>query len=256
LLSSSHTFYAPANYLVGNKADTGSSQRRVSSYDVAAFAESKHLDFIETSALTGENVERAFRRLVLSVAKLLPDVRVHLELTGLPDGWLSTYRILSTPASATSPLLTEHTTFNSALGGHTDTTDATVKSPSRSSNRIMDSSSTPQSKHNSVEVQSDPTIEKLKGSTVNTSVATSDGIQLLDSCASENSLLANDMTLSPSGINVAPELVIVYTNYWTGEETTEIPRQAAPTGFFFEAKMTPIERFSEYDQPIKRESSA
>lgn len=220
-------------------------QRRVSSYDVAAFAESKHLDFIETSALTGENVERAFRRLVLSVAKLLPDVRVHLELTGLPDGWLSTYRLLQTPTTATSPLLVDHAGSNMPSGNSSETLESSNKSPNRSTHRVVDGG-TPQSRNQSR--------EKLKGS-INTSIATSDGIQFIESCASDSSLFPNDLTLSPSGIQVAPELVVVYTNYWTGEETTEVPRQAAPTGFFFEAKMNPIERFSEYDQPIKRESS-
>ena len=63
------------------------------------------LDFIETSALSGneytfiyfqlystsfvyligENVELAFRRLILSVVRKLPDVKVHLDSSGLPE---------------------------------------------------------------------------------------------------------------------------------------------------------------------------
>ena len=43
------------------------------------------MDYIETSALTGANVEVAFRRLILSVASRLPDVKVHLQLSGLPE---------------------------------------------------------------------------------------------------------------------------------------------------------------------------
>lgn len=56
------------------------------------FAETFGLDFLEVSALTGANVEQAFRRLILSVAKLLPDVKVHLDLVGLPEGWLAAYK--------------------------------------------------------------------------------------------------------------------------------------------------------------------
>ena len=66
-----------------------SSTHEVPTADAISFAQAKAIDFIETSALTGENVENAFRRLVLSVAVLLPPVRVHMSLTGLPDGWIS-----------------------------------------------------------------------------------------------------------------------------------------------------------------------
>ena len=49
------------------------------------FAAAEQLDFIETSALTGGNVEIAFRRLILKVASCLPDVKVHLDISGLPE---------------------------------------------------------------------------------------------------------------------------------------------------------------------------
>ena len=65
------------------------SPREVPVTDAITFAEANRMDFVETSALKGENVEMAFRRLVLSVAVLLPPVRVHMSLTGLPDGWIS-----------------------------------------------------------------------------------------------------------------------------------------------------------------------
>lgn len=57
--------------------------------EAAEYASQENIDFIETSALTGDGVEPMFRRLVLSVAKLLPDIQLHLEVTGLPEGWIS-----------------------------------------------------------------------------------------------------------------------------------------------------------------------
>jgi hypothetical protein len=78
--------------IVGNKADlvaSGGAQREVTKEEAAEYAAQENIDFVETSALTGEGVEPMFRRLVLSVAKLLPDVQLHLEVTGLPEGWIS-----------------------------------------------------------------------------------------------------------------------------------------------------------------------
>lgn len=78
--------------LVGNKADlvaSGAAERQVSQEDAIEFASFENFDYVETSALTGEGVEPMFRRLVLASAKLLPDVKVNLELTGLPEGWIS-----------------------------------------------------------------------------------------------------------------------------------------------------------------------
>lgn len=77
---------------MGNKVDlvaSGAVERQVSQEDAKEFASFENFDFVETSALTGEGVEPMFRRMVLSAARLLPDVKVNLELTGLPDGWIS-----------------------------------------------------------------------------------------------------------------------------------------------------------------------
>ncbi len=73
--------------LIGNKLDLVD-KREVSINEGEAFAEEIDVDFVEVSAKTGENVQLAFRKLILSVAKKLPDVKIHLELTGLPEGWL------------------------------------------------------------------------------------------------------------------------------------------------------------------------
>lgn len=78
--------------LVGNKLDMvtdNTESREISVEEASLFAREHNLDFIETSALNGVNVEIAFRRVVLSVARKLPDVAIHLELNCLPDGWIS-----------------------------------------------------------------------------------------------------------------------------------------------------------------------
>lgn len=56
--------------------------------EAAEYAKKLNMDFIETSALNGSCVEQAFRRLALSVAKELPEVAIHLDLSYLPEGWM------------------------------------------------------------------------------------------------------------------------------------------------------------------------
>jgi hypothetical protein len=46
------------------------------------------LDFIETSAMSGVHVDIAFRRAIISVARLLPDIKDSIKSARLPDGWL------------------------------------------------------------------------------------------------------------------------------------------------------------------------
>lgn len=50
--------------------------------------ESVGLDFIETSAKSGLNVDTAFRRAVISVARLLPHIKDSLKGAHLPAGWV------------------------------------------------------------------------------------------------------------------------------------------------------------------------
>lgn len=73
--------------IVGNKCDM-ENKRLVSIAEAAEFAESSGLDYIETSARTGENVEIAFRRVIMSVARLLPGIKEHIKDQKLPKGWL------------------------------------------------------------------------------------------------------------------------------------------------------------------------
>ena len=79
--------------LVGNKKelageDDNEVKREVSVEEAVAFAKEHNIDFVETSALTNSNVECVFRRAILSVAPVIPDVNTHLELTNLPKGWI------------------------------------------------------------------------------------------------------------------------------------------------------------------------
>ncbi|KDO22913.1 hypothetical protein SPRG_11757 [Saprolegnia parasitica CBS 223.65] len=56
-----------AAVLVGNKADVEPSKRLVSTAEAQKFATAHHMNYIETSAKTGANVERAFRDLLTTV---------------------------------------------------------------------------------------------------------------------------------------------------------------------------------------------
>jgi small GTP-binding protein len=76
--------------LIANKNDISSHKRRVSTVQGLKYAQTHGMDFLETSAKTGENVETAFRRLIMSVSRLLPEVRRHPVAAGLPDGWVET----------------------------------------------------------------------------------------------------------------------------------------------------------------------
>ncbi len=73
---------------MGNKLDligVGDHIREVQVSEALELARELNIDYIETSALSGQGVETMFRRLVLSVAKLLPEIKVHLELNSLPE---------------------------------------------------------------------------------------------------------------------------------------------------------------------------
>jgi hypothetical protein len=73
--------------IVGNKCDMDQ-KRSVTIAEAAEFAESSGLDYIETSARTGDHVEIAFRRVIMSVARLLPGIKEHIKDQKLPKGWI------------------------------------------------------------------------------------------------------------------------------------------------------------------------
>jgi len=77
--------------LVGNKVDLLSDghEREVSQEEAIEFARQENMDFFETSALKNYCVDDMFRRISLSIARGLPQVAVHLEVSYLPDGWMA-----------------------------------------------------------------------------------------------------------------------------------------------------------------------
>ena len=171
--------------LVGNKADL--EVRKVSKKDATEFAALIGVDYIEVSALTGMNVDRSFRRLAFSVASLIPEVKGHLELIGLPDGWIRSYRHI-TPAISNS-----HIDDTPELS-KTDGSDDLMK------NKRIDISSINPSK-NLVRIQTD----------------------------------RSSRPVSPKS-----NLLSVYINYWSGEETLIEPTEVAPTGLLYEHNPHPI----------------
>lgn len=75
--------------LVGNKLDSDDpSKRQVEVSEAIAFARDNRMDFTESSALSNSKVESAFRRMILSVAPVIPDINSHLGLSDLPEGWI------------------------------------------------------------------------------------------------------------------------------------------------------------------------
>ena len=68
--------------------------------EATEYAKSENIDYIETSALSGYNVDAMFRRISLSVGRLLPQVAIHLEVSDLPDGWMSCFDNSNTAADS------------------------------------------------------------------------------------------------------------------------------------------------------------
>lgn len=74
--------------VVGNKSDM-QNNRQVSTAEAAEFAESVGIDFIETSAQSGQNVDIAFRRPVLLIARELPAIKEDISSLDLPEGYIA-----------------------------------------------------------------------------------------------------------------------------------------------------------------------
>ena len=88
--------------LVGNKADStlSPSSRAVSTEEGIALAKDLDVDFTETSAFDGD-VEPLFRRCILCIAPIIPDVSIHLDLTGLPLGWINATTAMISQSTST-----------------------------------------------------------------------------------------------------------------------------------------------------------
>jgi GTPase SAR1 family protein len=71
--------------LIANKCDRAD-ERVVSTAEGLAFAEAHGMDFVETSAALAVNVETAFRRLIMAVARLLPEGKRSCSSAGSCSG--------------------------------------------------------------------------------------------------------------------------------------------------------------------------
>ena len=179
-----------------------SSQRAVPVDEARAFAEQEGMDFIETSALTAANVETAFRRLVLSVARSLPDVKAHLELTGLPQGWI---RVV-TPLPAAAALLASASTDSSASASGSAVVTAPPPPPPPPSDDPSASPPPPQPRATSVSVSA-------SASTPN---------------SRSNSVASASALAEAAGAGLQ-----IYCNYWTGALSAELPVEPAPTDLLY-----------------------
>ena len=104
---------------MGNKLDkieSGEATREVSLEEARQFARELNIDWIETSAKSSQFVENMFRRVCLSVAILLPPVKVHLDLAGLPDGWLAVMHDAA-DAAIEPDLMLNNSSKHSSSGG-------------------------------------------------------------------------------------------------------------------------------------------
>jgi small GTP-binding protein len=187
--------------LVGNKVDLIGNEhlREVPVSEALELARELNIDYIETSALTGLGVESMFRRLVLSVARLLPEIKVHLELTSLPEGWMIQ--------------------FNEEMNGKNDRqVSSSAASEGRTTIELssVNSSSITGSAHNS--------IPRVNPFLPEDSPSTGRPISMAAQRQSIADRARNDF------INK-----YVYVNYWTGEKQSELPSKSACTGLLYTA---------------------
>ncbi|VDP27493.1 unnamed protein product [Schistosoma curassoni] len=99
--------------LVGNKKDLQDSDGHVTNWEASAFAQDNDLHFLETSALTGENVEEAF---IQCVRKLVFKIR---------NGELDPDRLKCNRHSSSLTFM-EHSKFNSIPQVHVQNNDSTL----------------------------------------------------------------------------------------------------------------------------------
>ncbi|CAH8570378.1 unnamed protein product [Schistosoma intercalatum] len=99
--------------LVGNKKDLQDTDGHVTNWEASAFAQDNDLHFLETSALTGENVEEAF---IQCVRKLVFKIR---------NGELDPDRLKCNRHSSSLTFM-EHSKFNSIPKVHVQNNDSTL----------------------------------------------------------------------------------------------------------------------------------
>lgn len=203
--------------LVGNKLDLiedGEHTREVPVSEALELAREMNIDYIETSALTGYGVENLFRRLVLSVAKLLPEIKVHLELTSLPDGWMIQF---DEEISKTSDRQ-----ISNCSEGCTTMDQSSLMSNTFGSGGL---SSTPKSNHIAPE-------EYLPRPVSTTGQRHSVADRIREEFMSK----------------------YVYVNYWTGEKQAELPSKPASTGLLYISTSTSLKKGADEKEEFQRMS--
>lgn len=115
--------------LLGNKIDIPDGDDRVTTKEAAAFAAAHSMDFMETSATTGAGVETAFRRLILSVARILPEVKATQHNNPLPDGWVQLPRSQASDHALDSPDDEVDVQYQNYWTGEATTTWPTAPAP-------------------------------------------------------------------------------------------------------------------------------
>jgi hypothetical protein len=206
--------------LVGNKIDAG--KREVESKEAISLAREFKMDYIETSALTGEHVDVTFRRVILYVASLLPAVKTHLEVTNLPDGWLLSSAHNSGSADDSSA-------------------DRTFSLDVRNNNNISDSAAMdPMAMQMSASL---PTNKMMHPKQQRRSI-TSNTSMLKNGENGRDSPQPSPRAASAETVNT----INTYINFWTAEETNEKPSGPAPIPLLFDtlAEDKKIEMESRY----------
>lgn len=190
---------------MGNKLDLINDEehsREVAVSEALELARELNIDYIETSALTGHGVENMFRRLVLSVAKVLPEIKIHLELTSLPEGWLIQFNEESTTKQLPGK--------DSGVESRTNSEKLGISSSSSS----ISGSTNSGSKSNHVVPEEYPP-------------------RSLPTAQPRASIIADRL-------REEFQSKFVYVNYWTGEKQSELPLKPAPTGLLYIAGSQPV----------------
>lgn len=198
---------------VGNKLDRANADaknRDVSVEEGIAFATKNNLDFLEASALSKANVEKMFRRVSLSVAKLLPDVKQHLELLDLPEGWLA---MMPPPLERASSAGSADLNISAASSG----------SPSSSLENALRVPAKTNSFHDSP--------ESFRPVGIDANSAARRRSSMRKECSSPGGGGNGISQLNKQSL--APR--VRYINYWTGEDSAELPTAPADPGLLFTA---------------------
>jgi Rab family, other len=214
--------------LVGNKYDLierDAKAREITIEEAISFARDWNMDFVETSALSGYRVEAMFRRLIFSVAKLVPEVKTHLELLNLPDGFIIQFDNNNLEEAAesgsSSPSNNNYNNNNNNPNQNSLVNPNPISGVSISSNQSR-----------VLSVDDYRTTLETVSSSYKSSLATVSAASAASSCTSSSSTTA----VENSGVRSrSRNHSFVYLNYWTGEVVYDPPTTPASTLMIYAA---------------------